>query len=83
MKNKHLPYPKPVQMTWSYKDQLYYNEDQGGLYKYRAVYKVEFDNIIRFLNEVYKIWWEYYSLYFLFFVILFSFGQENLIPVLK
>jgi hypothetical protein len=32
-------------------DQLYYNEDQGGLYKYRAVYKVEFDNIIRFLNE--------------------------------
>ena len=32
-------------------DQLYYNEDQGGLYKYRAVYKVEFDNIIRFLNS--------------------------------
>ena len=32
-------------------DQLYYNEDRGGLYKYRAAYKIDFDNIIRYLNE--------------------------------
>ena len=31
-------------------DQLYYNQDQG-LYKYRAVYKLEMDKIEKFLNE--------------------------------